>query len=52
MKIVIVGAGEVGSHLARLLSNEDHDIYIVDKDENRLNVLESQNLFTLNPHHV
>ncbi len=52
MKIVIVGAGEVGSHLARLLSNEDHDIYIVDKDENRLNVLESQNLFTVTGRHT
>ncbi len=26
MKIVIAGAGEVGSHLAKLLSNEEQDM--------------------------
>ena len=29
MKIVIAGAGEVGSHLAKLLSNEEQDIMLV-----------------------
>ncbi len=28
MKIVIAGAGEVGSHLAKLLSREEQDIEI------------------------
>ncbi|MGM9804285.1 MAG: Trk system potassium transporter TrkA [Muribaculaceae bacterium] len=46
MKIVIVGAGEVGSHLAKLLSNESHDIYVIDKDEKKLAALENQNLIT------
>lgn len=36
MKIVIAGAGEVGSHLAKMLSNEDHDITVIDPDESRL----------------
>ena len=30
MKIVIAGAGEVGFHLARLLSDQSQDIYIID----------------------
>lgn len=46
MKIVIAGAGEVGSHLAKLLSNESHDIYVIDKDESKLAALENQNLIT------
>ncbi len=36
MKIVIEGAGEVGSHLAKMLSNNDNDITIIDSDINRL----------------
>ncbi|MDO4789705.1 MAG: Trk system potassium transporter TrkA [Porphyromonas sp.] len=36
MKIFIAGAGEVGSHLATLLSREDHDIIIMDSDPSRL----------------
>lgn len=46
MKIVIAGAGEVGSHLAKMLSNEDQDIIILDTDEKRLNNLENYNLMT------
>jgi trk system potassium uptake protein TrkA len=36
MKIVIGGAGEIGSHLAELLSNERHEITVIDHDETRL----------------
>ena len=36
MKIVIAGAGEVGSHLAKMLSEGYHDITIIDDDEERL----------------
>ncbi|MCE4628206.1 MAG: TrkA family potassium uptake protein [Desulfurococcales archaeon] len=36
MKILIIGAGRVGSHLAKLLSRLGHDITIVDKDEQRI----------------
>ena len=36
MKIVIAGAGEVGTHLARLLSGQDHDIVLMDDDAERL----------------
>lgn len=36
MKIVISGVGEVGSHLAKMLSDEYHDITVIDDDPRRL----------------
>ena len=39
MKIVIAGAGEVGSHLAKMLSNEANDITVIDERQERLDVL-------------
>lgn len=48
MKIVIAGAGEVGSHLAKLLSNEEQDIVIVDSNQSRLQTLDQKyNLMTV-----
>ncbi len=48
MKIVIVGAGEVGSHLAKLLSREEQDIVLVDKDADKLATIDANyNLMTL-----
>jgi len=41
MRIVIAGAGEVGSHLAKLLSNEDHEIILIDPEESRLDPVKS-----------
>ncbi len=41
MRIIIAGAGEVGSHLAKMLSHENHDIVLVDPDEVKLKVLGS-----------
>ena len=32
MKIVISGVGEMGSHLARMLSGHGHDITVIDSD--------------------
>lgn len=47
MRIVIAGAGEVGSHLAKLLSNEEQDIVVVDNDSQKLGFLDSNyNLMT------
>ena len=37
MKIIVAGAGEVGTHLAKMLSQEYHDIVVIDPDEDRLN---------------
>src|SRR5690606_29427009 len=36
MKIILAGAGEVGSHLAKLLSYENHDIILIDIDQEML----------------
>lgn len=48
MKIVIAGAGEVGSHLAKLLTNEEEDILVIDEKSEKLAFLDSSfNLMTL-----
>ena len=48
MKIVIAGAGEVGSHLAKLLSDENQDIVLVDRDASKLSVIDANyNLMTM-----
>ncbi|QOD62295.1 Trk system potassium transporter TrkA [Polaribacter haliotis] len=39
MKIIIAGAGDVGFHLAKLLSYESQDTYIIDFDAEKLNYL-------------
>ena len=36
MRIIIAGAGEVGFHLAKLLSFESHDITLIDEIKERL----------------
>ncbi len=47
MKIVIAGAGEVGSHLAKLLSREEQDIVLIDRDAAKLARLDANyNLMT------
>lgn len=48
MKIVIAGAGEVGSHLAKLLTHEEQEIVLVDADAEKLDRLDSKyNLLTV-----
>lgn len=48
MKIIIAGAGEVGSHLAKMLSNENQDIIVIDSDQEKLDNLDAHyNLMTL-----
>ena len=41
MKIIIAGAGAVGTHLAKLLSREKQDIILMDDDEEKLSTLSS-----------
>jgi len=41
MRIIIAGAGEVGTHLAKLLSNENHEIILIDSEEARLKPIDS-----------
>ncbi|HVN57404.1 MAG TPA: Trk system potassium transporter TrkA [Bacteroidales bacterium] len=41
MRIIIAGAGEVGTHLAKMLSNENHEILLIDSEEERLRPIDS-----------
>ena len=41
MKIIIGGAGAVGTHLAKLLSREKQDCVLIDEDSERLGGLDS-----------
>lgn len=41
MKIVIAGAGEVGTHLAKMLSRDDHDIILFDEGKEKLSTISS-----------
>lgn len=41
MKIIIAGAGAVGTHLAKLLANEKQDIVLIDESMDKLSRLES-----------
>lgn len=42
MKIIILGAGQVGSSLAENLTNEANDITVIDKDETTLQALQDR----------
>ena len=41
MKIIIAGAGEVGTHLAKLLARENFDTILLDEDPAKLKDLEA-----------
>ncbi|MBU2549146.1 MAG: Trk system potassium transporter TrkA, partial [Proteobacteria bacterium] len=48
MKVVVVGAGEVGYHIASRLSLENKDVVVIDRDPERLNrVAETLDVQTL-----
>ena len=42
MNIVIAGAGAVGTHLAKMLSRQEHNILLIDSDQEKVEALESQ----------
>ncbi|MBS5887071.1 MAG: Trk system potassium transporter TrkA [Negativicoccus massiliensis] len=41
MKIVIIGAGKVGYTLAQRLSEEDHDVILIDENSERIDLIRS-----------
>lgn len=41
MRVIIAGAGEVGTHLAKLLSKENMDISLMDENQERLGLLDA-----------
>lgn len=48
MNIIITGAGAVGYHLAKLMSSESKDIYLIDENEDRLQYVSSHiDIFTI-----
>lgn len=42
MKVCIIGGGNVGFHIASILSDEGHDITIVEKNEKRCELIQSK----------
>jgi len=47
MKILIAGAGAVGTHLAKLLGQEDHEITLMDANKERLAIIrDNTDVFT------
>jgi trk system potassium uptake protein TrkA len=42
MRVVVIGAGEVGFDIARMLSLEQHDVVVVDVDEDALEDVDSR----------
>lgn len=40
MKAIIIGAGKVGFSIAQLLSNENHDVVIIEQDEERTQLVD------------
>ena len=46
MKVVIVGAGAVGTHLSKLLSREHQDCILIDDDDERLSSLTEYDVMT------
>lgn len=49
MNIIIAGAGAVGTHLARLLSNENLSVVLIDESEDKLSKLNNDlDIMTLN----
>lgn len=42
MEVVIAGAGEVGTHLAKMLSKESHNIVLLDDDGDKLDKIAGQ----------
>lgn len=47
MKIVVAGAAAVGTHLAKLLAKEEHDVVLMDDDANRINQHTFMNMMTM-----
>ena len=48
MRIIVIGAGEVGRHLCQQLSNEDHDVVLIDRDQDKLRRVERDlNILTI-----
>ena len=41
MRIIIAGAGEVGTHVAKMMCNANHDVILIDDNEERLRQIDA-----------
>ena len=42
MRVIIVGSGEVGRHIANTLSGEQHEVTMIDRDEARSDAAQNE----------
>ncbi|MBC7331996.1 MAG: Trk system potassium transporter TrkA [Synergistetes bacterium] len=42
MKVIVVGAGEVGFNIAKVLAGEGHDVVVIEKDERRISEIQDR----------
>ena len=42
MRIIVIGAGEVGFHIAQRLTAENHDVIVIERDEERRQLVQNQ----------
>lgn len=42
MRVIVIGIGEVGQHVARTLSSERHDVTVVDADARRVEAMQGE----------
>ena len=40
MRVIIIGAGKVGYNIAQILSNENHDVVVIEQIEERCKIIE------------
>lgn len=40
MRVIIIGAGKIGFNIAKVLTEQGHDVVIIEKDEERANILQ------------
>ena len=40
MQVIIIGAGKVGYNIAQILSNENHDVVVIEQIEERCRIIE------------
>jgi trk system potassium uptake protein TrkA len=41
MQVIIAGAGEIGRYIAEQVSNDGHDVTVIDHDEDQINDVNS-----------
>jgi trk system potassium uptake protein TrkA len=42
MRVIVIGLGDVGQHIARTLSDERHEVTIIDRDSQRVEAMHGE----------